>query len=427
MEMSQLGEMSQFGASDDMENLEDEAPLIQNQEEPIPPPEPNVPIRHKLWNWARFISPEVTVFSFIFVFYYYQNYIQQYFVQWYAKETLKSENVSLPSSSYLVCYTQTLITNLTGSNTTFNEIEGKAAHLNIMMLLATYMPSLVVNLIISPFSDKIGRKPVIVLVLTGEALAVATSITITYLSLDVYWFLVPAFLFGLSGGVSTLLAVSFAYVSDITPERWRTIHLGLIQAVVYISTAISSGVINVWLENVNCKFGPTSWLMVAVVVVGLTYSILMPESLSKQERVGLGKSKKGIAVLFQGIKMFFWPFSKYSKWRLWFVTLCIFVVVFGESGENAITTLFLLHKPLEWGRDFIGIYHALRSVAHAIVLFVVMPLLVLIKCPDALVAVIGIIITAGTNVFLGFVGFTWEMFLGKYIKQILIIPCSSFL
>ena len=369
---------------------------------------------YKLLNFVRFVSAEVVVFSFVFVFYYYQYYTQQYLFQWYATEALKNTSRlhSRLANRSFVCYNQTLINELSGSNSTTDEVEEKAAHMDLVITLLKYIPSLVVNLVISPLSDKYGRKPAIILVLSGEALAVVLSVIATYLKLDIHWFLTSSFLLGFSGGVSTLMSVSFAYVSDITPQRWRTVHLGFLQAVVYISTAISSGVFNVWLQSTNCDFRRPSWLMVAIVLVGFLYSLMLPESLPKEKRIQLSRSKKGITVLFQGVKIFFWPRLGYSLWRLWFVSLSIFVVVFGESGENAITVLFLLHKPLEWNRDLIGIYGVLRSLSHALALFLLLPLFSYLKFPDPLVVLIGTTITVGANVFLGFVIHTWEMFLG---------------
>ena len=79
-----------------------------------------------------------------------------------------------------------------------------------MILLANYIPSLIVNLVISPLSDKYGRKPAMILVLSGETLAVILGVIATYLVLDVNWFILSGFLLGFSGGVSTLMSVSFA-------------------------------------------------------------------------------------------------------------------------------------------------------------------------------------------------------------------------
>ena len=362
---------------------------------------------------VRFISAQVVIFSFVFVFYYYQHYIQQYLFQWYATRALRNATSLSLSNLSSICYNQTLIDELSGSNSTTDEVEAKAAHTNLMILLANYIPSLIVNLVISPLSDKYGRKPAMILVLSGETLAVILGVIATYLVLDVNWFILSGFLLGFSGGVSTLMSVSFAYVSDITRQRWRTVHLGFLQAVVYIAIAASYGVFNIWLQSTNCDFRPTSWIMVALALAGVSYLLIMPESLPKEKRVQFSQSKKGITVLFQGVRIFLWPRLKYSLWRLWFISLSAVLVVFGESGEYSITTLFLLHKPLEWNRYLIGIYGIVRSLSHALALFIVLPLLSYIKILNPFIVIAGIIFTVGASVFLGFVKYTWEMFVGK--------------
>ena len=368
----------------------------------------------RLLKYVRYVSAEIVIFCFVFVFYYYQFYTQQYLFQWYAIEALKNVTFSLNHSYNFVCYNQTLITELSGSNSTINEVEADAAHMNLIITMAKTVPSLAVNLVISPLSDRYGRKPVMMFVLVSEILAVVLGVIATYLNLNIYWFTVSGFLLGFGGGVSTLLSVSFAYVSDIAPKRWRTLHLGFIQAMNSAAIASSSGIFNIWLQHTDCDFRLPSWLMVAVAFAGFLYSVVLPESLPKQKRIQLNQSKKGIAVLFQGVKIFFWPRLGYSLWKLWFVSLPLCIVVFSESGETSIATLFQLHKPLEWSRNLIGIYGIVRAASHVLGLFVILPLLsVFLKFSDPLIVIIGILAAVGGNIFVGFVKYTWEMFLGK--------------
>ena len=364
------------------------------------------------WRYLKYVSAEIVIFCFVFVFFYYQYYTQQYFFQWYAIEALRNVSVYFNHS---VCANQTLITELSGSNSTINEVEANAAYMNLVVTISTSVPSVVVNLVVSPLSDKYGRKPVMMLVLGSEFLGVVVVAIVTYLNLNVYWFILSALLIGFGGGVSTLQSVSFAYVSDITPTRWRTLHIGFIQAMVYTAAASSSGTFNIWLQHVNCDFRYPCWLMLAIAFAGFLYSLVLPESLTKQERIHLNQYKNGIKVLIQGLKIFFWPRLGYSLWRLWCVALPVCIAVFSESGETAIGTLFQLHKPLEWSRDLIGYYGIARACTNVVVLFVILPLLSLFKVADPLVVMIGIVGAVGGNVFVGFVKYTWEMFVGKQL------------
>jgi len=56
-------------------------------------------------------------------------------------------------------------------------------------------------------------------------------------------------------GMFTLVSVGFAYVTDITPLRWRTTNIGLLQAMIYTATALSLGVFNVWLQGARFQCG----------------------------------------------------------------------------------------------------------------------------------------------------------------------------
>ena len=375
---------------------------------------PNGQVCHS-WRYLKYVSAEIVIFCFLFVFYYYQFYTQQYFFQWYVIKALRNMTVYFNHSDNFVCYNQTLITELSGSNSTINEVEANAAHMNLIITIATSVPSLVVNLVISPLSDKYGRKPVMILVLVSEFLAVVVVVIVTYLNLNIYWFILSALLIGFGGGVSTLQSVSFAYVSDITPTRWRTLQFGFIQAMVYTGIASSSGIFNIWLQHANCDFRYPCWLMVAVAFAGFLYSVVLPESLTKEERIQLNQYKNGIKVLIQGVKIFFWPRLGYSLWKLWCVALPVCIVVFSESGEPSIGTLFQLHKPLEWSRNLIGIYGIVRACTNVVVLFVILPLLLLLKLPDPLIVMIGIVGAVVGNIIVGFVVYTWEMFVGKQL------------
>ena len=343
--------------------------------------------------------------------YIFQNYTQQYIFQWYAIEALR--NYTLGSNNSHVCYNQTLITDLSGGNNdTIIEVEQNSAHTNLIITVVTSVLSLVVNLLVAPLSDRYGRKPAMIYVSLFGALPIAVTVIATYLNLGLSWFILSGVLLGIGGGQSTLWSVSFAYVSDIATKQMRTFHLGFLQAMIYIAVASSAGVVSIWLDHTNCDFRPTCWLMVAVAMFGLYYSLVLPESLPKENHIRFSKSKKGIKVLFQGLKIFFWPWYL-GHWKLWFISIIIWVVAFSESSETAITILFQLHKPLEWSRNTIAVYGIVRAASHTVALFVFLPLLLLVKVPDSILVLIGVFAVMLSNLFIGFVSRTWEMFLGE--------------
>jgi len=133
----------------------DAVALLQNHSSDQTPPSETVIMRSlsSAWNnrktLLRFVSAEVVVFSFVFTFNYYQQYSQQYSLQWYSKQALK--NVSYYSSpNKSICYNQTLIDALSGSNQTFDQVERQTAYLNLMITLVNSVPSVIINLLVAP-------------------------------------------------------------------------------------------------------------------------------------------------------------------------------------------------------------------------------------------------------------------------------------
>ena len=82
-------------------------------------------------------------------------------------------------------------------------------------------------------------------------------------------------------------------------------------------------------------------------------------------------------------------------------------------GQDDISTLFLLHKPLAWGPSLIGIYQSMTQVVNIIILLVLLPILVAFRLPDTVTILIGTAFTCITLVANGLVRTTWEMFVSK--------------
>ena len=110
----------------------------------------------------------------------------------------------------------------------------------------------------------------------------------------------------------------------------------------------------------------------------------------------------------RGMKIFFTK-NEYSRWRLWFAILIVFLTYMVFTGGDEISTLFLLHKPLSWSPGTIGIYQAVNQLIHGITVFAVIPILVMLKCPDSLIVVVGILWGSTVDFLTGWVRKDWHM------------------
>ena len=149
----------------------------------------------------------------------------------------------------------------------------------VTFLVATYSAAL---LIAAPFwgrlSDRIGRKPVLLVAFAGTA----TSFAIMAVA-DQLWMLFLAR--GLAGLLSGDIATAPAYVADITPERKRAKSMGILGAAFGLAFCIGPG-IGATLAGANP--GPEAYLMIPLISAGLSLTTLilaalfLPESLKKK-------------------------------------------------------------------------------------------------------------------------------------------------
>ena len=151
----------------------------------------------------------------------------------------------------------------------------------VTFLIATYSAALLIS---APFwgrvSDRIGRKPVLLVAFAGTA----TAFSIMAFA-DQLWMLFVAR--GLAGLLSGDVATAPAYVADITPENKRAKAMGILGAAFGLAFCIGPG-IGATLAGPDP--GPDAYLMIPLLSAGLSLTTLvlaalfLPESLKTKGR-----------------------------------------------------------------------------------------------------------------------------------------------
>ena len=332
---------------------------------------------------------------------------QQYVYQQSARDRL---NIS---SNFTGCFNQSKIVELS-DNKTFAAIQDNAKHILMVNTIVSEVPAIFVNMVLGGFADKYGRKPLLFFILTSQLIKTVVELVVVYFNLNMYFFTVGNVTSGLTGGFAALFLAAYAYIADITPKRWLTIRSGFLQVFVYVGKAVSAATSNSWLDSNGCDVIPPLWLLLVLGSVAVIYSLVIPESLSDKRRKELALiPKKGIQAWIAGVKIYFKPYFLGLKryWKLLVATAVFMLTVINEIGFTQILTYFLQNKPLEWHLDIISIYGTVVSVTHGVVLLIVLPLLVLIGLPDALIVFIGVVFTGGAAVFFGFAEQSWPVWL----------------
>lgn len=311
------------------------------------------------------------------------------------------------------CITQDDLDKYTNTSESAKEVQEWSSLFILFNGLAEQLPSIVAVLLCGPISDRIGRKPLILLVSLAACLYGALALVVVHLELSVYYLLPLAFLHGLTGAMSSMHTAVFAYLADVSSTKWLTARVGILEAVMFVGLTLSFASTGLWLRQSNCDFtGPFLVYIGCNALIVLYTLVFLPESLTSAERrEGRRDQRWGPCTLIvRGIKMFFT--REYSRWRLWSSLISLAIFYFNGFGGTSIMIFFLLNAPLEWNTGLIGIYLSLTFMLHGVALVVVFPVMLLLGMPDTLLVIGGAVVNILGFTFTGLVRNTWEMFTG---------------
>ena len=361
---------------------------------------------------AKILTVEPVIFLYMFATYLYFPLYTQYFYLEFAKQVIGNTSV-LPNGTYCLTANET---DELGGNGTSKKVETLTSYMSVYNSLANQLPSIIFTLIYGPLSDRFGRRPVMLIVAFGSILQGLLAMGIVHWNLSVYFFLLPSALAGISGDFAAILMSCFAYVSDVSSAKSLTFRIGFAEAMLFMAGALAEGTGGLWFQKLNCNFLPPLTLFIGCNALLIAYVLLfLPESLTRKERErnALGKPK-GLAVVVRGFKIYYCQVKEYSVWILWASLIAIFVLVMTAAGSQRISVLFLkADEPFDWLPTMIGYYQMTSQLSHMLGLFVILPIMVALKLPDALISLIGLAFSAGMNIFTGLAKQTFEMFISK--------------
>lgn len=354
------------------------------------------------------------MFLYVFSAYLYIGTFELYAFNWNGWEELKSsKNVS--NESWEKCVTVKEL-NAYGryGNTTASRVQSDVAILNLFVGVASQLPGIISTLILGPFSDKYGRKNAMGVIIVGLILQSLLSNIIIDFKLNLHYFILSSALRSLTGGLAGLLTISHSYIADISSKKWLTLRLGILECIWFIGSSLGLGIVGVWIQFTNCHFLPVSLLMLAASAVLIPYVIFfVRESLNHQQTIERRRLlTTGPKSLLVGFKIFFT--RSHLLWKQWFSLAILCITVINQIGTLTIITLFLLNEPLEWSPALIGVYLVAGELIRGFSLIVILPVMVACSLPDPVIALLGVTVACVTNVGMGFISQTWQMFLGKH-------------
>ena len=119
--------------------------------------------------------------------------------------------------------------------------------------VALCLPSIVSSLLLGSWSDKFGRKVVILLPLIGSSCeAISAIINIHFYDTSPAYLLIGNIISGMFGGFSMILMALFAYMADITEDKSnRTLRIGLLESMTFLGGTIGELTSGVLIEHLG--------------------------------------------------------------------------------------------------------------------------------------------------------------------------------
>ncbi|XP_058269636.1 proton-coupled folate transporter isoform X2 [Hemibagrus wyckioides] len=285
------------------------------------------------------------------------------------------------------------------------EVETLTAHWNLYINLGGFLVSLFIVILIGSWSDRAGRRLVLILPSLGLAVQATVYLMVMYLKLPVVWFLLGRICSGLSGDFNAILAGCFAYVADISDKRSRTFRVAILEACLGVAGMFASIIGGKW-RHAQGYINPF-WLVLATNLATALYAFLfVPESVTPDPGARFFSTSHLRAVY----KLYTSGGQGGHRTRLWLYTLCFFLVITVHFGARELYVLYELSTPLCWGSELIGYGSAIYHVAY---LTSLLGLRVLQFClDDSCVAILGLVSNISSLVVFSVANTTGLMFTG---------------
>nr|XP_012596260.1 proton-coupled folate transporter isoform X2 [Microcebus murinus] len=288
---------------------------------------------------------------------------------------------------------------------TLQEVETLTSHWTLYMNVGGFLVGLFTSTLLGAWSDRVGRRPLLVLASLGLLLQAVVSVFVVQLQLHVGYFVLGRILCALLGDFNGLLAASFASVADVSSSRNRTFRMALLEACIGVAGTLASLLGGHWLRAQG--YANPFWLALALLIVMALYAAFcFGETVKEPESTRLFTLSHHRAI----VQLYVAPAPEKSRKHLALYSLAIFLVVTVHFGAQDILTIYEMSTPLCWDSRLIGYGSAAQHLPYLTSLLG----LRLLQCclADAWVAEIGLAFNILGMVVFAFATVTPLMFTG---------------
>ncbi|CAF0984496.1 unnamed protein product [Adineta steineri] len=294
-------------------------------------------------------------------------------------------------------------------------IQMSTARLNVYINLAATIPSILTSILLGANCDRIGRKPLLALPFIGKTIRYMILTPVAYYDLSNIWIIISIMVDGLFGTAALNILSSFAYVTDCTDEKTRTVGIIIADVCIVCCRFIPLLTIGVYLQQP--KFIQTMIFTLFLSVCGFIFSIVFqPESKLDVQHLNIFQQLKKVrfGVVTKIFRVFFVKRPEHKQRSLLMLVSTHLTLICMAIGNMAMYYIYLYGAP--FCLDSFGV--SLNSVAQTVtsIFFTVIFTLTIGKRSDhLLIPALGCLAYMTQLVLFGFARQVWMLYLAACI------------
>ncbi|KAJ7383109.1 hypothetical protein OS493_030639 [Desmophyllum pertusum] len=242
------------------------------------------------------------------------------------------------------------------------EVQTEASYVQLGIVMFSAIPSIIISLFMGGWSDKVGRRPALILPTLGSALEAVVVLFVMYFKLPIYCLFIGGFLHGICGYYTTIILACMSYVADTTEQSVIALRLGIIELIVFLGGMVAQLTSGLLIEKLG--FIAPYWIIFGCHVAAMLYAIFfVPESRVKSS------TETGRLFSMENFKSPWRVYLKatgHIKRNLVVLTFCTGILSIAVLGINGVVNLFTLHSPLCFSPEYVGYFLAFRQFMHGV-------------------------------------------------------------
>lgn len=292
---------------------------------------------------------------------------------------------------------------------------------NIIMMtqsLITQIVPALLCLFIGPWSDKRGRKPVLIFNLIGFTIASIAQIIVTLIpSLSPWYLLSTSITTILFGGFAPFLMTILCYITDITTEEGRGFRIGLFEAVLVFGMllgTLSSSYIFA-LGGYVAVFGVgTVCYALALLYIVFVVSESVTDTRENQDDTSIFAFKHVADML----KTTFSPRESYVRCVLLMTIGIATVYILAANSDTSVFFLFV-RKKFEWSLEQYTLYKSVKCVLWIVGIYLGLSVLhKLLKLAETPLLLLGFVSYFVSVLMQAFATEGWQLYLAGGVRCI---------